>query len=56
MEDTKLAQRAAELYPDSPYLQKEWMRAVGVVRSTLGGWLIERNHSLAKLAEYVRIQ
>lgn len=33
--------RAAKNYPDDPYLQAEWVRAVGVVRSTKGGWLIE---------------
>lgn len=30
--------KAAELYPDNHYLQQEWIRAVGVVRSTKGGW------------------
>jgi len=34
--------QAARLYPDSDYLQREWMRAVGVVRRTAGGWLLER--------------
>lgn len=37
-----LALRAARLWPDSPALQAEWMRAVGVVRSTSKGWLLER--------------
>jgi hypothetical protein len=29
---------AERLYPDNAYLQQEWIRAVGVVRSTKGGW------------------
>ena len=34
--------QAARLYPDSDYLQREWLRAVGVVRRTRNGWLLER--------------
>jgi hypothetical protein len=34
--------QAVRLYPDSAYLQREWMRAVGVVRRSTGGWLLER--------------
>jgi hypothetical protein len=37
-----LAPIAARLYPDSPALQAEWMRAVGVVRRTARGWLLDR--------------
>ena len=37
-----LAQRAARLYPESAYLQREWMRAVALVRRTSGGWLLDR--------------
>jgi hypothetical protein len=37
-----LALRAARLWPDSPALQAEWMRAVRVVRSTSRGWLLDR--------------
>jgi hypothetical protein len=36
-----LEARAARNYPDSPYLQREWIRAVGVVRSTRGGWVMD---------------
>lgn len=39
--DTMRAQ-AARLYPDSDYLQAEWVRAVRVVRSTSAGWLLDR--------------
>jgi len=41
-EDWSLAERAARNFPDQPALQIEWIRAVKVVRSTSGGWLIER--------------
>ncbi len=39
---TALRLQAARLYPDSDYLQREWMRAVGVVRRSRNGWLLER--------------
>lgn len=39
---TSLDARARRLYPDSDYLQQEWIRAVGVVRKTTYGWWIER--------------
>ena len=29
---------AERLFPDNAYLQAEWTRAVGVVRSTTRGW------------------
>lgn len=38
----KLAARAAELFPDNPGLQREWLRAVSVVRSTRAGWILDR--------------
>lgn len=41
-ETTALAERAARNYPDDPYLQREWIRAVGVVRRTSRGWLLDR--------------
>lgn len=37
-----LEQIAARLYPDSTYLQAEWVRAVRVVRGTSRGWLLDR--------------
>jgi hypothetical protein len=40
--DPSLQQRAARLWPDSPALQAEWLRAVEVVRSTSKGWLLDR--------------
>lgn len=40
-----LRERAAVLWPESPYLQREWMRAVRAVRRTPGGWLLDRNVS-----------
>lgn len=36
-----LQARAAKNYPDSPYLQAEWVRAVGVVRATKAGWVMD---------------
>lgn len=39
---TALHQRAARLYPDSDYLQREWLRAVAVVRSTRNGWHLDK--------------
>lgn len=38
--DELLAQ-AERLYPDSPYLQKAWLRAVAIVRTTARGWLLD---------------
>jgi hypothetical protein len=38
----ELQQRAARLWPDSDYLQREWLRAVRVVRQSGGGWLLDR--------------
>lgn len=32
---------AAKLWPDNEYLQREWIRAVMVVRSTKRGWVAE---------------
>lgn len=32
---------AIRLWPGSKYLQREWVRAVTVVRGTRGGWIIE---------------
>ena len=40
--DQALQQRAARLWPDSPALQAEWLRAVAVVRSTRRGWPLDR--------------
>lgn len=34
--------RAKRLYPDNVTLQREWIRAVSVVRRTRKGWLLER--------------
>ncbi len=36
-----LAARAARLYPDSPALQAAWLRAIGLVRGTTRGWLLD---------------
>lgn len=33
--------RAARLYPENQYLQREWLRAIGVVRCTRRGWLLD---------------
>ena len=37
-----MQERAARLYPDSEYLQREWLRAVSVVRSTRNGWHLDQ--------------
>jgi hypothetical protein len=34
--------RAQRLWPDSERNQREWLRAVRVVRSTSRGWLLDR--------------
>lgn len=39
--DLHLIQRARRLYPQSDYLQAEWLRAVMIVRDTNGGWVLE---------------
>ncbi len=36
-----LQARAERNYPDNPRLQAEWIRAVGVVRETTGGWVMD---------------
>lgn len=36
-----LQQRAIHNYPDNDYLQAEWLRAIGVVRSTKIGWRLD---------------
>lgn len=37
-----LTAQAARLWPDQPDLQRRWLRAVEIVRSTSRGWLLER--------------
>lgn len=37
-----LLARAKRLWPDNDYLQREWLRAVRVVRKTAGGWNLDR--------------
>lgn len=37
-----LVQRAKRLWPDSPTHQREWLRAVAVVRRTRRGWLLDQ--------------
>lgn len=39
--DHKLQRRAELLWPDNEHNQREWLRAVGVVRLTQRGWLAE---------------
>ena len=40
-EEDKLAARAAEIYPNSEALQREWVRAVRLVRKTPRGWVCD---------------
>lgn len=35
--------RAARLWPENPYLQLRWLRAVAMVRKTRRGWVLDRN-------------
>lgn len=39
--DLHLIERARRLYPDSDYLQAEWLRAVMIVRESERGWVLE---------------
>jgi hypothetical protein len=39
--DDDLEQRARELWPESPELQRQWQRAMRLVRTTAHGWLLE---------------
>lgn len=39
--ELELIELAARLYPDSAYLQTQWLRAVTVVRATARGWLLD---------------
>lgn len=41
---TALEARAAALWR-TEYLQREWLRAIAVVRATRKGWLLERRAS-----------
>ena len=40
-----LLARAQRAHPDSDYLQREWLRAVRVVRSTSRGWVCDLHHA-----------
>jgi len=39
--DEALEAHAAELYPDDPTLQRQWVLAVRLVRTTAAGWLLD---------------
>jgi hypothetical protein len=45
-----LEARAAKLWPDgephAEHNRREWLRAVGVVRATGGGWVVDRKAQL----------
>jgi hypothetical protein len=36
-----LVLQSMRLWPNNPYLQAEWLRAVQVVRATYAGWVLE---------------
>lgn len=38
-----LVMRAARLWPENPYLQLRWLRAVAMVRKTRRGWVLDRH-------------
>jgi hypothetical protein len=40
----ELQQRAEELYPHDPNLQRAWLRAIEVLRATTHGWHLDRKH------------
>ena len=42
--------KAALLFPESPYLQREWRRAVAVVRKTARGWILDAPNKVARRA------
>lgn len=37
-----LRHKARELYPNFPYLQREWLRAIVTVRKTKMGWHLDK--------------
>lgn len=41
MPNVDLILRAIDLYPANVYLQREWVRAIEVVRSTGVGWVLD---------------
>jgi len=43
LEGETLRARAAANYPDDPQLQRAWLHAVEVVRTTRRGWLLDRH-------------
>lgn len=40
-DDEELERAARVLYPDDPYLQQQWLRAVHLVRTTALGWCLD---------------
>jgi hypothetical protein len=40
-DDQALEQIARQLYPDSAYLQQQWLRSVRLVRTTARGWCLD---------------
>jgi hypothetical protein len=40
-DDDQLERLARELYPDSTYLQQQWLRGVRLVRTTARGWCLD---------------
>ncbi len=45
---TSMTDRAIRLWPDDERNRQEWLRAVDVVRSTQGGWLLDRHVGRAR--------
>ncbi len=41
LDDDELERQARVLYPDDPYLQQQWLRAVRLVRATAHGWCLD---------------
>ena len=39
---SEMQAKAARLYPHSEHLQREWVRAVSVVRRTHRGWVLDQ--------------
>lgn len=42
MKNSTLKSKASSLWKDNPYLQREWLRAVGIVRQTSRGYLLDK--------------
>lgn len=54
--DDALILQAIRLWPDNVYLQREWLRAVALVRSTRKGWLLDTHPIPQPVPNIVRLE